>query len=100
PERALRVARVRFPWLLLNMLGALATGFLLERFEAGLSEALFLLTFVPVIMATGGNLGSQTATIAVRSLATGRINSGEHWGRRFLWQAGEGGVALGGSFAL
>jgi magnesium transporter len=100
PERALRVARVRFPWLLLNALGALGTGLLLERFQVSLSEALFLLTFVPVIMATGGNLGSQTATIAVRSLATGRIGSGEHWVRRFLWQQAKVGVVLGVTFAL
>jgi magnesium transporter len=100
PERSLRVARIRFPWLLLNMLGALGTGVLLERFQVSLKEALFLLTFVPAIMATGGNLGSQTATIAVRGLATGRIGQGDHWVRRFLWQQAKVGTVLGCSLAL
>ena len=65
-----------------------------------LDEALFLLAFVPVIMGMGGNIGSQTATITVRGLATGRIGSGDGWLGRYLWQQAKVGVVLGVTFAL
>jgi magnesium transporter len=100
-QRSFKVARIRFPWLAVNLVGALITGVMLERFQVRLSEALFLLTFVPVIMGMGGNVGSQTATLTVRGLATGRIGgaSGESWVGRFLWRQTKVGVVLGVTFA-
>lgn len=99
-DRSLKVAAIRFPWLMLNLIGGLLTGLLLQRFQVSLSEALFLLAFVPVIMGMGGNIGSQTATITVRGLATGRIGSGERWLLRFLWQQMKVGLVLGLTFAV
>lgn len=98
-QRSFKVARIRFPWLALNMVGGLVTGVLLERFQVSLSEALFLLTFVPVIMGMGGNIGSQTATLTVRGLATGRIGGGERWMGRYLWRQAKIGAVLGLTFA-
>lgn len=91
-DRPIRVAGIRLPWLLFNLLGALLTGVLLERFQVSLREALFLLAFVPVVMAMGGNVGSQTSTITVRGLATGRIDEGQV--RRYLWQQAKVGFVL------
>ena len=85
-DRSFRVAGFRLPWLLVNMVGLLLAGMLIEHFQVTLKEAVFLLTFVPVIMGMGGNIGSQTATIAVRGLATGRVNLAESSVRTFLWQ--------------
>lgn len=85
-DRSFRVAGFRLPWLLVNLVGLVLAGMLIERFQVTLKEALFLLTFVPVIMGMGGNIGSQTATIAVRGLATGRVTLGEGGVRTFLWQ--------------
>lgn len=99
-ERSVKVASIRLPWLLVNLVGGVATGLLLERFQVRLSEALFLLTFVPVIMGMGGNVGTQTSTIAVRGLATGRIGRGEGSVRRFLWRQLKVGVLLGVTCAL
>jgi len=99
-ERSVKVASIRLPWLLVNLAGGVATGLLLERFQVRLSEALFLLTFVPVIMGMGGNVGTQTSTIAVRGLATGRIGRGEGSVRRFLWRQLKVGVLLGVTCAL
>lgn len=101
-ERSFRVARIRFPWLAVNLAGGLLTGLMLERFQVRLSEALFLLTFVPVIMGMGGNVGSQTATLTVRGLATGRIGGegGERWVGRFLRRQVKVGAVLGATFAL
>jgi magnesium transporter len=76
-----KVAGIRLPWLLVNLVGLVITGLLLENFQVQYDKALFLLTFVPAIMGMGGNSGSQTSTIAVRGLATGRlrVDSGGMW---------------------
>lgn len=94
-ERTVKVASIRLPWLLVNLVGGVGTGLLLEHFQVRLSEALFLLTFVPVIMGMGGNVGTQTSTIAVRGLATGRLAQGEGSIKRFLWRQLKVGVLLG-----
>ena len=99
-ERSFRVAGIRLPWLLVNLAGLVVTGLLLRRFQVSLKEALFLLTFVPVIMGMGGNIGSQTATITVRGLATGRIGGDRGRLRRFLWQQTKVGEVLGVACAL
>lgn len=95
-ERSLKVAGIRLPWLMINMVGLILSGILLERFQVGFQEALFLLTFVPVVMGMAGNSGTQTSTIAVRGLATGRLGT-EGGGRlrSFLWQQVKVGLLLG-----
>lgn len=94
-ERSLKVAGIRLPWLLVNMVGLIASGVLLERFQVSFREALFLLTFVPVVMGMAGNSGTQTSTIAVRGLATGRLSLGPGRLRHFLWQQFKVGLLLG-----
>jgi magnesium transporter len=94
-ERSLRVARVRLPWLLINLVGLFGVGVMLERFQVSFKEALFLLAFVPVIMGMGGNSGSQTATVTVRGLATGQINLREGGMWPYLWQQVRVGLILG-----
>ncbi|MEO8276327.1 MAG: magnesium transporter [Thermoanaerobaculia bacterium] len=76
-ERSLRVAGLRLPSLLLSLFGLLATGILLEYFQLRFPDALFLLAFVPVVMGLGGSIGSQTSTVTVRGLASGRLESGD-----------------------
>jgi magnesium transporter len=93
-DRSWRVAGIRLPWLLVNLIGLFVTGMLLERFQVSMKEALFLLTFVPVIMGMGGNIGSQSSTITVRGLATGRI-AWRGRTRQVLWQQGKVGAILG-----
>lgn len=94
-ERSLRVARIRLPWLLINLVGLFAVGVMLERFQVSFKEALFLLAFVPVIMGMGGNSGSQTATVTVRGLAMGRIGARDGGMWPYLWQQVRVGVVLG-----
>ncbi|HVS02051.1 MAG TPA: magnesium transporter [Thermoanaerobaculia bacterium] len=99
-DRPLRVVGIRLPWLFFNLVGGVVTGTLLHRFQVSFSEALFLLAFVPVVMGMGGNIGSQTSTITVRGLATGRISPGQGRIRRFLWQQGKVGALLATICAL
>lgn len=94
-ERSLRVAGIRLPWLLVNLVGLVITGVLLERFQVSFKEVLFLLTFVPVIMGMGGNSGSQTSTITVRGIATGRLDPREGPVGRFIFQQMKVGAFLG-----
>src|SRR4029453_12296521 len=94
-EQPVQVARIRLPWLLVNLVGLLACGLLLKHFQVTLREALFLLTFVPVVMGMGGNIGSQTSTIAARALAAGRLGKGPGGLRHFLGQQVWVGAILG-----
>ncbi len=94
-NRSLKVAGIRLPWLMLNLVGLGLGGLMIERFQVSLQEALFLLTFVPVVMGMGGNLGSQTSTITVRGLATGRIDPTRDRSRSYIWQQVKVGAILG-----
>ncbi len=61
----------RIPWLLILMLGAAFTGVILEHYQALLDPTLLLtlLLFIPMVMDTGGNAGSQTSVTIVRSIS-------------------------------
>ena len=85
---------IRLPWLLANLVGLVLSGLVLEYFQVTLKEALFLLTFVPVIMGMGGNIGSQTSTITVRGLATGRVPA-QGKTLAYLWQQLKVGAIIG-----
>lgn len=93
-ERTFKVARIRLPWLLVNLVGLLGAGFITRQFEERFQLSL-LIGFIPVIMGMAGNIGSQTSTIAVRSLATGRLEIGGGRITRFVAQQLKVGVVLG-----
>ncbi len=73
-QTVLSGARIRLPWLLASCLGGLAAFFIIGGFEHALSKFAGLAAFIPVIMGMGGNIGTQSSTIVVRGIATGRIN--------------------------
>lgn len=73
-ESVWKSARIRMPWLLVCLLGEMIGLKLLERSEIRLGDLFVALAlFIPAIVAMGGNVGTQSATIVVRGLATGRI---------------------------
>jgi magnesium transporter len=82
-ERPFKVAGIRLPWILVNLIGLLFAGMVTTQFQQTFTLAL-LVGFVPVIMGMAGNVGSQTATIAVRNIATGRLGSERGVVTRFL----------------
>ncbi|MCG8567321.1 MAG: magnesium transporter [Desulfobacterales bacterium] len=73
-QTVLRGTRIRLPWLLASCLGGLAAFYIIGGFEHALSKLTSLAAFIPVIMGMGGNIGTQSSTIVVRGIATGRIN--------------------------
>ena len=93
-DNSLKVAGIRLPWILFNLTGLLLAGYFTSRFEEAYDLAA-LIGFIPVIMGMAGNIGSQTSTIAVRGLATGRLNTALSGVRTFLFQQLKVGAALG-----
>ena len=94
-ERSWRIVGIRLPWILVNGVGLLLSGILFVRFQSELEGALYLVLFLPVIMGLGGNIGSQTSTIAVRSIAGGSLRYGQGTILTFLWQQIRVGFLLG-----
>lgn len=66
-------AKKRIGWLVFLMLSATITGSLLTRYEEAFQAIPLLVSFIPMLMSTGGNSGSQTSTTIIRGLATGEI---------------------------
>lgn len=62
-------AKSRIPWLLILMLSATLTGWISSRFEAQIALVPMLVSFMPMIMGTGGNCGSQSSTLIIRGMA-------------------------------
>ena len=71
--------RIRLPWLFASCLGGIFAFYVIGRFEESLSRITYLAAFIPVIMGMGGNIGTQSSTIVVRGLATGRLNIRDIW---------------------
>ncbi len=65
---------LRAPWLFASWIGGIAAMFIISSFQAELNKVLALASFIPIIVGMGGNIATQSSTIVVRSLATGRIN--------------------------
>ncbi|MFR0881647.1 MAG: magnesium transporter, partial [Oscillospiraceae bacterium] len=66
-------AKKRIGWLLFLMLSATITGTLLTKYEEAFQAIPILVSFIPMLMSTGGNCGSQSSTTIIRGLATGEI---------------------------
>jgi len=67
------LARNRLPWLIILMLTATITGIILQGFEDAIHAIPILVTFIPMLMDTGGSGGSQSSTLVIRGLALGEL---------------------------
>ena len=76
----LRVVRKRIGWLLLLFVAETFTGTVLRYYESELAAVVALSFFIPLLIGTGGNAGSQTVTTIIRSIALGEIRL-KHAGR-------------------
>lgn len=68
-----KLAGHRITWLLVLMISATFTGNIIKRFEDVLQSVVVLTAFIPMLMDTGGNAGSQSSTLIIRGLALGEI---------------------------
>lgn len=71
---AFKVARLRLPWLFVCLIGSLFSGAVIRFFSGTISQAIVIASFIPAIMAMGGNTGLQSAIATVRGIATGYIS--------------------------
>ena len=71
--------RIRLPWLFASCLGGIFAFYVITHFENSLNRITYLAAFIPVIMGMGGNIGTQSSTIVVRGLATGRLDVHDVW---------------------
>lgn len=78
-QSVMRSTRIRLPWLSASFIGGIVAFFIIGHFEGSLKKVAYLAAFIPVIMGMGGNIGTQTSTIVVRGLATGRLNIRDTW---------------------
>lgn len=89
--------RKRVVWLLLLFCAEMCTSFVLDNYQGLFETFVFLVIFMPVITATGGNSGSQAASMITRSLALGEVEMSDWWrvGVRELFSGLTLGIAVG-----
>ena len=78
-KSVLKSTRTRLPWLFASCVGGIFAILIIGKYEGTLHKIGALAAFIPVIMGMGGNIGTQSSTIVVRGLATGRIHIRDLW---------------------
>lgn len=75
----LRMVQKRAGWLVVLFLGELLTASAMQFFEGELQKAIVLVQFIPLIISSGGNSGSQATSLIIRAMALGEFTIGEWW---------------------
>ena len=88
-----QLAKNRIPWLLILMLSSTITGGILLKYENAFAAVPLLVSFVPMLMDTGGNCGSQSSTMIIRGMAVGEIAVTDIL--RVVWKEVRVGVLVG-----
>ncbi len=83
----------RLPWLLLLTVSLMITGVIISRFEAVLEQVVVLTCYLPLLMGTGGNTGTQAATLIIRGLSLGDIELKDAF--RVFWKEFRISIILG-----
>ena len=85
--------KARLPWLFLLMCSYFVTGGILAKFEDAMSAVIALVIYMPMLMGTGGNSGSQSSTLVIRGMATGELELGDFI--KVMWKEIRVGVIVG-----
>ena len=94
----LELVRKRSLWLVVLFIGQMLTATVMGIFERELANALILALFIPLIISSGGNSGSQASTLIIRALALGEITLADWW--RVMRRELACGLLLGGILAV
>ncbi len=89
----LKLFRKRISWLVVLFLGEMLTATAMGYFEADISKAVVLALFIPLIISSGGNSGSQASTLIIQAMAVGEISLYDWW--RVLRRELSSGLLLG-----
>lgn len=85
--------RKRAGWLCILFVGSLLTAKVIDQFQGQLASALLLISFIPMIISSGGNSGSQATSLIIRAMALSEIRLGDWW--RVAGREITSGLALG-----
>ncbi len=86
-------AKSRLPWLFASWIGGVVAMGIIGTFESLLAGVVALAAFIPVVIGMGGNIGTQSSTIVVRGIATGRVVFGN--AAKIIWKEVRVGLMLG-----
>jgi magnesium transporter len=75
----IRLFKKRISWLIVLFLGEMLTATAMKYFEAEIAKAVVLVLFVPLIISSGGNTGSQASTLIIQAMAVGEITIADWW---------------------
>jgi magnesium transporter len=91
------MVRKRAPWLVILFLSEMLTSTAMQFFQDEISKAIVLVVFLPLIMSSGGNSGSQATSLIIRAMALGEVTLGHWWNvmRREIFSGLLLGVILG-----
>lgn len=74
-DSVFQTARSRVPWLVVNLGTALLSSSVIQAFDASIEQMVALAVLMPIVASMGGNAGTQTMTVTVRALATGKLGA-------------------------
>jgi magnesium transporter len=74
-----KLFRKRIVWLVVLFLGEMLTASAMKFFEAEIASAIVLVLFIPLIISSGGNSGSQASTLIIQAMAIGEISIADWW---------------------
>ncbi|MEP6777731.1 MAG: magnesium transporter [Chthoniobacterales bacterium] len=94
----LRMVRKRAVWLVVLFLGEMLTATAMARYQDELAKALVLALFLPLIISSGGNSGSQASTLMIRAMALGEVTLRDWW--RVMSRELQAGLLLGGLLGI
>lgn len=93
-----QLAKNRIVWLLILMFSSMVTGEILTTYEEAFSAVPLLVTFIPMLMNTGGNSGSQASTMIIRGMAVGEISPSDL--AKVVWKELRVGILVGICLAI
>ncbi len=93
-----RMVKKRAGWLTVLFIGEMLTATAMGFFQNEIARAVVLALFVPLIISSGGNSGSQASTLVIRAMALGEVRLRDWW--KILVRESSAGVALGSILAL
>ncbi len=88
-----QLIKKRAPWLMILFVGEMFTATAMQRFEGEIHRAVVLALFIPLIISSGGNSGSQASTLIIRAMALQEIRLRDWW--KVFWREWATGLALG-----
>lgn len=92
------IAKKRVPWLLLMMISSIFTSMIITHFESLIAGLVVLTSYIPMLMGSGGNSGSQVSVTIIRNMALGEIEPRDVL--RVLWKELRVAVIAGGVLAV